>query len=78
MPTIAVSKFKATCLAQLEQVRRTGQALLVTKRGVALAQVVPPPVAERSASAFGCMADLVHEIGDVVTPLPEKDWEVLR
>jgi len=41
-----VSKFKATCLARLERVRRTGRPLLITKRGVPIAQVVPPPPAE--------------------------------
>lgn len=77
MSTIAVSKFKATCLAQLERVRRTGQPLLVTKRGVALAQVLPPPVAKPAPGAFGCMAGRIGKIGDVITPLPEDNWEVL-
>lgn len=78
MDTITVSKFKATCLSALDRVRRTGRPLLITKRGEPLAQVLPPPKKEPSTmSAFGCMADGVEEIGDVVEPLGAEDWEAL-
>ncbi|MGH9042311.1 MAG: type II toxin-antitoxin system prevent-host-death family antitoxin, partial [Acidimicrobiia bacterium] len=30
---IPISKFKATCLAVLEEVRRTGRPVVVTRRG---------------------------------------------
>ncbi len=33
MEEIAISKFKATCLAVLERVRKTGQPVLVTRFG---------------------------------------------
>lgn len=73
-----ISKFKATCLAALERVRKTGRPLLVTKRGVPVAQVVPPPKAEASNDAFGSMAEGIEETGDIVEPLPAEDWEALR
>lgn len=77
MDSIPVSKFKATCLARLEQVRRTGRPLLITKRGVPIAQVVPPtPPPPRSG--FGVMAGTVIEHGDIVAPLDESEWEALR
>lgn len=79
MDTMPISKFKATCLAALDRVRKTGRPLLVTKRGVPVAQVVPPPRAGASDSdAFGSMAEGTEEIGDIVEPLPAKDWEVLK
>ena len=78
MDTIAVSKFKATCLERLERVRRTGQPLLITKRGVPIAQVVPPPPAEPAVSGFGAMAGTIIEHGDIIEPLDESEWEVLR
>ena len=34
MEEIAISKFKATCLAVLENVRKTGKAIPVTRRPV--------------------------------------------
>jgi prevent-host-death family protein len=77
--TMPVSKFKATCLAALERVRRTGRPLLVTKRGVPIAQVMPPPPPPAATgSRFGAMARRATEHGDIVAPLDESDWEVLR
>jgi antitoxin (DNA-binding transcriptional repressor) of toxin-antitoxin stability system len=78
MDTIAVSKFKATCLARLERVRQTGRPLLITKRGVVIAQVLPPPAPETNSTGFGVMAGRAVELGDIVAPLDEDDWETLR
>ena len=79
METIAIAKFKATCLAVLERVRKTGQPILITKRGIPIAQVYPPPVpAPDEQSAFGCMAGTAEELEDIVAPLTEDEWEVLR
>ncbi|ETW94984.1 MAG: hypothetical protein ETSY1_32515 [Candidatus Entotheonella factor] len=79
METIAIAKFKATCLAVLEQVRKTGQPILITKRGTPVAQVLPPPPPEPSEqSAFGCMAGTAEELEDILAPLPEDEWDVLR
>jgi prevent-host-death family protein len=78
MMTVAVSKFKATCLALLERVRKTGEPILVTKRGVPIAQVVPPPPPEPKESAFGALKGTAEEIEDIVEPLPAEEWEALR
>ena len=79
MQKMAISQFKATCLAVLERVRKTGRPVLVTKRGVAVAQVVPAPRPEPPAKgAFGCMAGAAREVCHVLEPLPEEDWEALR
>ncbi len=76
---MAISEFKARCLAIIERVRKTGQPLLITKRGVPVAQVLPPPVPEPvKKSSFGCMKGTARELGDIVEPLPAEDWEVLR
>ena len=42
MEEIAISKFKATCLAVLERVRKTGKPVLVTRFGEPMAELVPP------------------------------------
>jgi len=77
MRTIAVSRFKATCLDVIEQVRRTGEPVTITKRGVPVVRLVPAPVA-RVESRFGCMKGSAEDVGDIVGPLPERDWEALR
>lgn len=79
METIAISKFKATCLALLDRVRKTGQPLLITKRGEPIAQVLPPPPAEApEGSTYGCMKGTIEILGDIVEPLGTEDWEVFR
>lgn len=76
---MAISKFKATCLAVLERVRKTGKPVLVTRRGEPVAQVVPPPpAASERGRAFGSMAGTATELGDLVAPLGEDDWEAAR
>jgi antitoxin (DNA-binding transcriptional repressor) of toxin-antitoxin stability system len=42
MEEIAISKFKATCLAVLDKVRLTGKPVCVTRRGQVIAQINPP------------------------------------
>lgn len=79
METIAISKFKATCLSLLDRVQKTGEPLLITKRGKPVAQVLPPPPPEQpKESAFGCMAGTAKILGDIVEPLGEEDWEVYQ
>lgn len=75
METIAIAKFKATCLGVLEQVRTTGRPILVTKRGIPIAQILPPPSPEGKRSGFGSMP--FTEVEDIVGPL-DVDWEALR
>lgn len=79
MEQIAISKFKATCLAVLERVRKTGKPVLVTRFGEPVAEVGPPPVANPSRRQLGSMRGTARIVGDIVSPASdEKDWEVLR
>ena len=79
MEEIAVSKFKATCLAVLERVRKTKKPVLVTRFGKPVAQVVPPSIAERPANWLGALAGSGRVVGDIVSPaVDERDWEALR
>ncbi len=78
METITISKFKATCLAVLERVRQTRQPVLVTKRGVTVAEIKPLPQAETGAW-LGAMAGSAHISRDILAPAePEDAWEALR
>jgi len=79
METIAISRFKATCLAVLERVRRTGEPVLVTRFGEPVAEVVPPPAPPRPAKWLGSMKDRGEILGDIVSPATSEDeWDVLR
>ncbi len=79
MEEIAISKFRATCLVVLENVRKTGRAVLVTRFGEPVAQVVPPHASKRSKRRLGSRAGTGQIIGDIVSPASaEDDWEALR
>src|SRR5260370_36940268 len=68
MEEIAISKFKATCLAVLEKVKKTGQPILVTRFGHPGAQITPPAPAKR-APKFGTAAGSFTILGDIVGPI---------
>ncbi len=73
--TIAVSEFKATCLAVLERVRRTGVPIVVTRHGEPIAEVVPASPLAPPESWLGAMRDTGTVIGDLVAPLGTREWE---
>ena len=78
-PTLAISRFKATCLAVLEEVRRTGRPVTVTRFGKPVARVVPPGPAARKRRHLGEYKGQIEILGDIVSPvLPPEAWEVLR
>ena len=73
MEEIAISKFKATCLAVLERVRKTGKPVLVTRFGEAVAEVVPAQVKERATRELGTLRGTARITGDIVSPATEED-----
>jgi prevent-host-death family protein len=78
MESIAISEFKARCLAILEKVRRTGRPVLITRRGEPVAEVVPPSPSRHDASWLGSAASTGRIVGDIVAPASdESDWEAL-
>jgi prevent-host-death family protein len=77
--TISISKFKAQCLAILEDVRRTRRPLLVTRFGRPVAEVVPPSPPKRRKDRLGCMEGTARIVGDIVGPTTTPDdWDALR
>jgi len=76
---VTISEFKATCLRLLDKVKKTGQPLLVTRRGEPIVIVTPPPPPQKPESWLGSMKDTVRIAGDIISPaLNEKDWGVLK
>lgn len=70
MEQIAISKFKATCLAVLEDVRKTGKPIRVTRFGKPVAEIVPPkPEPKDRSHMFGCLSDVTTIEGDIVGPV---------
>jgi antitoxin (DNA-binding transcriptional repressor) of toxin-antitoxin stability system len=77
--TIAISKFKATCLATLERVRVTSQPIRVTRFGKPVADIVPAAPEPEGRRKLGAMRGTLVELGDIMVPSSELvNWEVLR
>ena len=78
MDSMSISKFKATCLARLDKVKRTGRPLLITRRGVAIAEVIPPSPPKASSGWLGSLRSTGRIVGDIVAPVAAaEDWEAL-
>ena len=76
---ITISKFKATCLAVLDSVKRTGRPILVTRHGQPVAVIDPPPKPPKKESWLGSFKSNGKITGDIVSPsMSEKDWNVLN
>jgi prevent-host-death family protein len=70
MEEIAISKFKATCSAVLERVRRTKKPVLITRLGEPVAEIVPiVPIAKPDRDWLGSLAGTGRIVGDIVSPL---------
>ena len=79
METIPVSKFKATCLAVVQRVKRSGRPVLITRFGEPMAEVVPPGRRAVRSGWIGSMEGSVEVLGDELAPaLPTKSWKALR
>lgn len=79
MDTMAISKFKATCLATLEKVRTTGRPLRITRFGKPVADIVPPAAESPKPDWMGSMKGTVEICGDIVGPTAGlADWDVLK
>ncbi len=74
--TIAISEFKATCLAVLERVRRTGTSIVVTKRGEPVAEINPPSPASTGEAWLGSMRGTGTMTDDLIAPASAtNEWD---
>jgi prevent-host-death family protein len=72
---MAISEFKAKCLAVLEHVRKTGRPIRVTRRGKAVADVVPPAVDIDREAWLESLKGSVTILGDIVGPAADpEEW----
>ncbi len=79
MHEVAISEFKAKCLALLEEVSKTKKPIRVTRFGKPIADVIPPASVQGRAAWIGSMKDSMEIVGDIVSPdNEENEWEALR
>ena len=74
MESLTVSKFKATCLAVVDQVAKLKKRVIITKRGKPVAELIPYEGETEQAP----LKDTVAFVGDIISPVAAEDWEVLQ
>ena len=72
---VKASEFKAKCLALLDEVERTRQPFVVTKRGKPIAAVVPHTPKHRNPR--GILKGRLEIVGDIISPI-DVEWEALK
>lgn len=70
----SVSEFKSKALGLLEQVAKSGESFIVTKRGKPIARVIP--FQERTEKPVpGRLKDVLISEEDIVSPLGSELWQ---
>ena len=74
METLAISKFKMYALKIIADVAQSKKSIIITKRGKAIAKIVPFKDITNTNEA-GKLADTIIFENDIVSPLGEDSWE---
>lgn len=78
---IGVSEFRTKCFLFLSQVEKTKVPIRLTKRGKAIADVIPiaAPVKADRGDWIGSMAGSTKIVGDIVSPVIDlNDFDVFK
>ena len=73
MQEVAISEFKAKCLSLLQQVSKTKTPLRVTRRGKAIADVIPVSLETEERGWIGSLSGSVEIVGDIVSPVVDAE-----
>jgi len=75
--TMAAGEFKAKCLAVLDEVKTTGEAVLITKRGKPVARVTSLGESRpEKKSVFGRLKKMGTIHGDpIASEFSDAEWE---
>jgi len=74
MKTMGISQFKAQALRILDQIAKTREEIVITKRGKPLAQIIPYRNKDENPIP-GKLADAYVFEKDIISPLGEEIWE---
>jgi len=77
MKTMAAGKFKATCLAVMDEVEKKREPVVITKNGKPVAKLVPIDSKEDPLAVFYFGKGKI--VGDIISPIvPLEDWDALK
>jgi prevent-host-death family protein len=74
MQKIPAGRFKAQCLALMDQVAQSGRPMVVTKHGKPVVQISRAECNEDDI--FGFLAGKGRIVGDIENTIPISDWNL--
>ena len=75
MKTMGAAKFKAQCLAVMDEVQARREPVLITKKGVPVAKLEPIGQEEDALARYRIGG--IEIIGDILSPTTDPDdWEL--
>lgn len=74
---MGISKFKSHALKILDQVAKTQEVIVITKRGKPLAQIAPYRNPDLNFKP-GRLADALVFEKDIISPLGDEMWEACK
>ena len=77
MKTMGITEFKAYALKIIDQVAKSKESLVITKRGKPLAEIIPFRESEQEPIP-GKLADALVFEKNIVEPLGDDMWEVCK
>ena len=77
MKTMGISQFKSHALKILDQVAKTQEIIIITKRGKPLAQITPYRTSGITPRP-GRLSDALVFEKDVISPLGEEMWDACK
>ena len=78
---MAAGEFKARCLGLIDDVHRTGQEVIITKRGEPKAKLVPfaTPKKKQFIGRLVGLMEIVGDPDDLIKPVfPLEDYDMLK
>ncbi len=76
MKTMAAGKFKATCLAVMDEVHAKREPVLLTKNGKPVAKLVPLELPEGEDPLDAFYFGKIEITGDLTQPIySDKEWD---
>jgi prevent-host-death family protein len=75
MIQMSAAEFKAKCLKLMDLAKQKHETIVITKRGIPIAKLVP--YEEPEACLFDFLKDSVVIKGDIIDPLDET-WNLLQ
>lgn len=73
---VKASEFKAKCLALMDEVARTGEPVVITKKGEPLVELVPHK-SKKKKNPFGILKGELVITGDIMSPI-DVEWKAMK